>query len=332
MLLGLAVTRHCNLRCPHCIRDDVVTPGELGAALIGRVVAEAQAIFGEVRVTLTGGEPLIHRDLAGIVGALQARAVRWAFVTNGWHLPRVLSLLGRHPPSAVRLSLSGATETVHDAERGRGSFRRVLLAAAVLTARRIPFSMSILIDRGSRGDVRPAADLAESLGAMGLFVQCAQPVPTSAARDLDLSPGEWHEIVADVRAVGREPHRRTTIGLDFGAPPFPGEPPLLCDTFAERRLYVNHKGELCLCCQLSEYGAIPTDVVADLARVPLAAAYDAYRARLGTLRRDAEPLDVDDPLREFPCLRCARTTGKLAWLAAYESSPWQSAMTEPAHA
>src|SRR5690348_17485366 len=32
------------------------------------------------------------------------------------------------------LSLSGATESVHDAERGRGSFRRVLLGVALLTS------------------------------------------------------------------------------------------------------------------------------------------------------------------------------------------------------
>src|SRR5262249_40581555 len=121
MLLGFAVTRHCNLRCPHCIRDDVVTPAELDPELIARLVAAAQEIFGEVRVTLTGGEPLIHRDLSGIVRALRVRGARWALVTNGWHLPRAMPLLDAHPPSAVRLSLSGASERTHDAERGRGS-------------------------------------------------------------------------------------------------------------------------------------------------------------------------------------------------------------------
>lgn len=332
MLLGLAVTRHCNLRCPHCIRDDVTSPAELSADLIARVLAQAQELFGEVRVTLTGGEPLIHRDLAGIVNALRARGARWAVVTNGWHMVRAMPLFDAHPPSAVRLSLSGANANTHDAERGSGSFRRVLLAAAVLTSRRIPFSMSLLVDRASRHEVREGADLAESLGALGLYVQLAQPTVVSASRSADLTPSECREIVREVRALGGEPHRRVRIGLDYGAPPFEDEAPILCDTFAERRLYVNHRGELSLCCQLSEYGAHPSDVVADLHTVPLARALDAYRRELGALRSATAPEGHEDPLADFPCLRCARASGKLAWLARAERSPWRDGAAERAHA
>ncbi|HVP71075.1 MAG TPA: radical SAM protein [Gemmatimonadaceae bacterium] len=296
MLLGFAVTRHCNLRCPHCIRDDVVSPAELEPDLIARVIAQAQEIFGEVRVTLTGGEPLIHRGLAGIIRALRARGVRWGFVTNGWHVPRALALFDAHPPSAVRLSLSGASERTHDAERGRGSFRRVLLAAA---------------------------DLAESLGALALYVQLAQPTMVSASRGADLTPADCYAIVREVRALGHEAHRRARVGLDYGAPPFEDETPILCDTFAERRLYVNHHGELSLCCQLSEYGAVPTDIVADLHTVPLARAFESYRLRLGALRESAAPDGEGDALADFPCLRCARASGKLTWLARHAASPWR---------
>src|SRR5664279_5529178 len=223
MLLGLAVTRHCNLRCPHCIRDDVATPGELGAALIGRIIDQAQAMFGDVRVTLTGGEPLIHRDLAGILMVLKSRSVPWGFVTNGWHVPRMMRLLDTHPPRAVRISFSGATEETHDAERGRGSFRRALLAAAVLTARRIPFGFAFIVDRRTRGELRAAADLSESLGAMGLHLQLAQPVPASAARGSDLAPEDWHAVRREVVAISGEPERRTIVNFDYGAPAIAGD-------------------------------------------------------------------------------------------------------------
>jgi hypothetical protein len=39
---------------------------------------------------------------------------------------------------------------VHDTERGRGSFRRVLLAVALLTSRRIPTSLAFVVDRRDR--------------------------------------------------------------------------------------------------------------------------------------------------------------------------------------
>ncbi len=206
------------------------------------------------------------------------------------------------------------------------------LAAAILTSRRIPFSLGILIDRRDRSDLREAADLAESLGAMSLQVLFAQPVPASAARGSDLAPRDWQQVVREVRALSMEPHRRTAVSLDFGAPPFPGEAPLTCDTFTHRRIYVNHNGELCLCCQLSEYGEIPTDVVADLNSVPLA---DRVRRVHASTRGIA-------PRRRTRGRRCARRVSRAFGARGRPAnsigsrgipeSPWHDAPGVPAHA
>src|SRR2546428_8041888 len=48
MLLGFALTEHCNLRCPHCIRDDVTTVRSLDAALVESVLDQAIALYGSV--------------------------------------------------------------------------------------------------------------------------------------------------------------------------------------------------------------------------------------------------------------------------------------------
>src|SRR5262245_34265365 len=191
MLLGLAVTEHCNLRCPHCIRDDVTTVRSLEVDLIESVVDQAIALYGSVIASLTGGEPLIHPDFAGIVDVFQSRNVPYRFVSNGWHLKRIVPLLDRYPPQAIRLSLSGATEEVHDEERGSGSFRRVLMSIALLTSRRVPAYLSIVVDRRDRHQIREAADLAEALGCVGINFILPQPTPGSAARDSDLAPAEW---------------------------------------------------------------------------------------------------------------------------------------------
>lgn len=54
MLLGFALTEHCNLRCPHCIRDDVTTVRSLDAELIESVLDQAIALYGRLVVSLTG--------------------------------------------------------------------------------------------------------------------------------------------------------------------------------------------------------------------------------------------------------------------------------------
>lgn len=313
MLLGLALAQHCNLQCVHCIRDDVCSVRFLDASLVVRVVDEARTIFNDVAVSFTGGEPLLHPALGAIAAQLADRRTPWRLVSNGWYLRRALPILDAHPPEYVRLSLSGATEDVHDQERGRGSFRRVLQAVAILTSRRIPTALSLVIDRRDRHQVRRAADLAESLGCQRLHLIRPQPVPGSTSRQSDLSQGEWDTVREVVLAIAAEPLRQTRLSLDYGAGPDTATLP--CDTLAMRRLYVDAQGRLSVCCQLSHYGGNETDVVADLNRVSLAGAWPRLQDQLATLA-SAVTLHGGAPTQfdHFPCLRCAGVFGKLEWI------------------
>jgi MoaA/NifB/PqqE/SkfB family radical SAM enzyme len=325
MLLGLAITEHCNLRCPHCIRDDVTTVRNLDPDLILRTVDEGRILFGDVAVSMTGGEPTIHPQWERIIESLHERGVTYRFVTNGWHMRRLMPGLDRHRPHFVRLSLSGADEAVHDAERGRGSFRRVLMAVALLTSRQIPTSLGFVVDRRDRHQLRQAADLAEALGAVSLHFALAQPVPGSAARDSDLSPREWYAARDEIHALGRE-NRRTGVYLDFGYP-FDGPTAEVgCDTFEMRRMYVDARGRLSLCCQLSEYGDNEADVVADLNHTSLLDAWPRYTARMAELEAaSARMRDQGGEHDAFPCIRCARALGKMEWVRQYPDSPWHGA-------
>lgn len=323
MILGIAVTEHCNLRCPHCIRDDVTTVRNLDPELIFRTVDDARQLFDTLGVSMTGGEPTIHPRWDHIVAGLHERGVDYRFVTNGWHMRRLMPGLDRHPPAHVRVSLSGADEAVHDAERGRGSFKRVLLAVALLTSRRISTSLGLVVDRRDRHQVRMAADLAEALGCVSINYSLAQPVPGSAARDSDMAPHEWYGARDEIIALSRE-GRRTGVYLDYGFP-FDG-PETSCDTFSHKRLYIDARGRLSLCCQLSEYGENENDVVADLNELRFREAWPRYVARLDELGRASAALAAaGGEHNKFPCIRCARALGKMEWVRDYPDSPWHGA-------
>jgi len=149
------------------------------------------------------------------------------------------------------------------------------------------------------------------------------------ARDSDLPPEEWMPVRRDVEAIAREPGRRTVVALDYGAP-FDG-PETPCDTFALQRIYVDTRGRVCTCCQLSQYGANEVEVVADLHHEPLATAHRKYVARLRELRAAQAPrTGATDMFDSLPCIRCARASGKLEWLTAHPSSAWSGAAAPPA--
>src|SRR5215203_3897968 len=319
MELGFALTQHCNLRCPHCIRDDVTTVQSLSYDFIASVLAQARALFGPRSVSFTGGEPLLHPEFGRIVDLLAAEGHPYRFVSNGWHLTRALPHLERHAPSAVRLSLSGATAEVHDAERGRGSFHRVLLGVGVLASRGIAAHMSLVIDTRTRAQLRRAADLAESLGAHELHYILPQPVAASVMRGSDLPLEEWWTVQRELDAIAAEPREHVRIVRDYGFPSDGPEAP--CSTKVRRRLFVDAWGRLVSCCQLSDYGFNDSEVVADLTVAPLAEALERFHVHLDHLIEATAPRS--DALAErFPCMRCARANGKLDWLRDHARSPW----------
>lgn len=323
MLLGFALTTHCNLRCPHCIRDDVLTVRSLEPELVIRTCDEALELFGSVTASFTGGEPTLHKGWDQIVSALAARGIAYRLVTNGWHMRRMMPSFDRWPPSYVRVSLSGGSEATHDSDRGRDSFRRVLMAVALLTSRQIPTALSIVIDRRDRHEVRTVADLAESMGCLRLHYILPQPVPGSVVRDSDLAPHEWPDVQREIEILAGEPHRRTAIQLDYGAPPLEGASEITCDTMALKRVYVDANGRVSLCCQMSEYGFTESDVVADLHDMSFRDAWTIYLESMASLRAKTAPTNFSGALATLPCLRCAHALGKLKWLAEGEASEWQ---------
>ena len=86
--LRVSVTDRCNLRCAYCMPEEeyVWLPREeiLHFEEIGRLV-DVFTGLGVDKVRLTGGEPLLRRDLAGLVRLLAAKpALRdLALTTNG---------------------------------------------------------------------------------------------------------------------------------------------------------------------------------------------------------------------------------------------------------
>ena len=106
--LRLAVTDRCNLRCRYCMpaegidfspRGELLTFEEI--VFLGEVLAE----LGVVKVRLTGGEPLVRRDLPGLVERLGELFPRLAMTTNGVLLPPVLDELIGYGLTHYNLSL-----------------------------------------------------------------------------------------------------------------------------------------------------------------------------------------------------------------------------------
>lgn len=127
-------TLRCNLRCEHCgsscspdRRDPELTTDQIFRIL--DTIAEdfdARRIF----VSITGGEPLLRRDLFDVVGHMTSLGMRPCIVTNGTLLdPEAAARLYEAGMRVVSVSIDG-TQHEHDAVRGKGTLVRALRGMA----------------------------------------------------------------------------------------------------------------------------------------------------------------------------------------------------------
>src|SRR5262249_4742243 len=93
-------TTACDLTCPHCYshagpkqRADRTT-AEARRLIIDELVELDRPTF-----VIAGGETLLRKDFADVVGSAPPRGVPWAIHPHGGRVEQLLDVFERHPPA-----------------------------------------------------------------------------------------------------------------------------------------------------------------------------------------------------------------------------------------
>lgn len=167
LFASLEITRRCNARCVYCAASDS-EDGELSTREWLGILDDLSAC-GTVKVSLTGGEPTLRRDLAELVRRGRSLGLRVHVQTNGRSLEDFLSQGAR--PHSVGLSLDGAART-HDKVRGEGSFDATMAALDLARSRELPVGMTAVLSAEAVAQVDSLLRLIRELGVPTLV----QPV------------------------------------------------------------------------------------------------------------------------------------------------------------
>ncbi len=162
-----SVTGRCNFRCRHCYMD--APDGMLGELSTEEALEmiDQMAECGVLRVDITGGEPLVRKDIWQLIDRiLSHHMVIRNFHTNGWLLDdEVLDGFerrGLHPLIAISFDGVGW----HDWMRGRkGAEEDALRAMRLCQSRGFTVSVGMCIHRGNVSSL-PAT--VEALRAVGV--------------------------------------------------------------------------------------------------------------------------------------------------------------------
>jgi radical SAM protein with 4Fe4S-binding SPASM domain len=217
------LTYRCNLACEHCYLDAGGTPlvgtenfadrSELGTEECFRVIDDIAAFAPECLTILTGGEPLLRRDILDIV---QRAAERGLWVVVGTNGVRITDTVARRLAEAgargLSISLDALDADRHDRFRKvRGAWRNTVEGAEILNRAGLPFIVQTTAGLHNLGELEAIADFAHDRLAAKVW-NLYFLVPTGRGQFVsDITPAQYDEVLASLYRIQRKYDRRMLV-------------------------------------------------------------------------------------------------------------------------
>ena len=149
--MRISVTDRCNLRCKYCMPPEGVPlefhKGILTYEQIVQVVTVA-AELGVTKVRLTGGEPLVRRDIEDLVAMLSPipGVDELCMTTNGTRLPELAQKLKESGMGRLNISLDSLDSARYESITGGGRLEEALAGVdAAFSAGLTPVKINMVV-------------------------------------------------------------------------------------------------------------------------------------------------------------------------------------------
>jgi len=232
--LRISVTDRCNFRCVYCMpkeafgstyrfmdRKELLSFEEI-ARLAGTFVS-----LGVEKLRITGGEPLVRRDLERLIELLAPLGADLTLTTNGSLLPAKAAALAKAGLRRITVSLDSLDDAtfqaLNDVDFPAG---RVLEGIDAAAAAGLPVKVNCVVKRGvNDGELMALADYFKGSGHTLRFIEYMDVGHSNGWRLDDVVPAA--EIVGAIGAA---------FAIEPIAPAYPGE-------VARRYRYLDGSGE-----------------------------------------------------------------------------------------
>lgn len=298
------LTRACAYSCAHCRADAQPQrdPDELDTAAALAVVDEIAEFGTRPILVLTGGDPLMRRDVFEIAAHADRRGLRVALTPTATALTTAARMVEARAVGVRRVafSLDAPEAAAHDRFRGfSGSFARTLAGISRATEVGLALQVNTTVCSLNAESLERMVPLVEDLGAVQWSVFFL--VPTGRGRRLQMVSAEEHErligwldsiaaeLPFDLKITAAPQHRRIALQRAGGGP-LSGAGYHFADGLrrpakgvndARGFMFISHRGEV------MPSGFLPLAA----GRVPAESAVEIYRdSPLFRVLRDPEAL------------------------------------------
>ncbi|MEI6293602.1 MAG: SynChlorMet cassette radical SAM/SPASM protein ScmF [Methanomicrobiales archaeon] len=170
----------CNLACRHCwispkYQQKGTSSQALDPGLMFNIITQARPL-GLQTIKLTGGEPLIHPGITGILERVRDEKIGLVVETNGVAMTsRIAGLIRECEKPFCSVSIDGTSRT-HDKIRGvKGSFEDACRGAKYLSDAGVPLQIIMTVMRANKDEIDDVVSIAADLGAESIKFNFVQP-------------------------------------------------------------------------------------------------------------------------------------------------------------
>ncbi|MDG5815089.1 radical SAM protein [Chitinispirillales bacterium ANBcel5] len=195
------ITNSCNQRCRHCYQDKFSNSSDFELHHLKRI---ADRIFLSLRnipvtVNVTGGEPLLHRDLFPLLRHLATynNLKELNLITNALEIDEAIlrELKKNGALSAIKISLESHDSSINDSIRGKGHFEAVLNSIELLQSAGLQVVLMVTLGAWNWNSVSGLLQLARQKGVKGVIFERFVPLGNGLhIADGILNANHWLEI------------------------------------------------------------------------------------------------------------------------------------------
>lgn len=127
--LRISLIEKCNLRCSYCMPAEGIALSPKSSIMSANEVLEFARIFvslGVDKIRLTGGEPLLRKDISVILEGLSKMPVEISITTNGLLIDRHVDNLKKFGVKKINFSLDTLKESRFQEITRRSGFQKTL--------------------------------------------------------------------------------------------------------------------------------------------------------------------------------------------------------------
>ena len=195
-------TLQCNLNCRHCGSDckfdnnakEMPFEDFLKAILPLKKKYKSDSIT----IAITGGEPLLRKDLPDCGLELRKNGFRWGIVTNGYdYTPEVHNKLMSAGMGAVTVSLDGLESTHNWLRANDQSFKRAVNALSLITpSTRLNYDVVTCVHKKNIDELEALKEFLISINVKAWRLFTISPIGRAAQNeDLSLTPQLYKQLM-----------------------------------------------------------------------------------------------------------------------------------------